>query len=173
MNVMTERNSLGAQGTATRSAFVAYAPATDWGVATLKALKIARGYFDRRPKSLAKAIGSCHSESYLNMQFIGDKPMHLPTFVRLLTSIPRDVARAALQAIAAPLGLCVSFDDASPVKDIKSEMCEAAAACGRVFDRVQQAIADGRVTDVERAEIDRCVATAKANLSDVEKALGA
>lgn len=171
---MTERNSNAGLNNAThRSAFIAYSPATDWGTATLNALAIARAYFERRPKSIARALDSCHTDAYLRMQFLGDKPMPLATFVRLLTSIPRETARAALQAIAKPLGLDVVFAVTAPVKDIQSEVCEAATAVGRVFVKVESATADGRVTDPERIDVDRAVAAAKLQLDEVDQAVRA
>jgi hypothetical protein len=99
------------------------------------------------------------------------RPLSIDRFIRLLFIVERETVRRIFQVIVRPFGLDVVPSGDRPTKDVKSEIIEAAGACGRAFAAVDRAIADGVVTADERAELEADVQNAKAQLDDVLKVL--
>jgi hypothetical protein len=138
-----------------------------------EALSILRGAKSiyRRPKSVNRALNADHSDGYIQQLLSGVRPLSLDRFIRLLFIVERETVRRIFQVIVRPFGLDVVPSGDRPTKDVKSEIIEAAGACGRAFAAVDRAVADGIVTAEERSELEAELQNAKVQLDDVLKVL--
>ena len=134
--------------------------------ATAAALSVVHQAFVGKPSTVARILDTNHSAVYYRLMLIGDKPMPLHLFVRLLLALDEETARQALQEIASQLGLDVVLRSSAKVADYKTEVIEAAAACGIAFAKFNEAAADGRVTDDERREVAAAVRLAQKQLDE-------
>jgi hypothetical protein len=139
--------------------------------ATAAVLCILRAAFAGKPATVARVLASDHSEVYHRMMLNGDKPLPLHLFARLLLALPADTARQALQAMGDPLGLDVTFRASSSVKDAKSEALDVAAAFGVTMERFRVAIADGRVTADEVADIEAAARKTQAEIDELLRSI--
>jgi sulfite reductase beta subunit-like hemoprotein len=137
--------------------------------ATAAALSVVREHFTGRPTTVARILDTGHSEVYNRLMLIGEKPMPLHLFVRLLLALPTEKARQAVQEIGSHLGLVVSLESSSSVADVKSEALEASAACGSAFATVHRAMLDSVISDEERVEVHGVVREAQRQLDDLTR----
>jgi hypothetical protein len=137
--------------------------------ATAAALSVVREHFTGRPTTVARILDTGHSEVYNRLMLLGEKPMPLHLFVRLLLALPTETARQAVQEIGYRLGLVVTLESDANVSDVKSEAVEASAACGIAFATVHSAIKDGSVSDDERVRIAGAVREAQRQLDDLTR----
>jgi ABC-type methionine transport system permease subunit len=148
---------------------ISFAPDLDEAVS--ETLVIVKGYLSNRRHLLRVD----HSTQYVGQMLDGVRALPFALFVQMLHVINRtcgkEAVRRILQTIVRPFGLDVVPSGDRPTKDVRAEVIEAAGACGKTFDAVQRAIADDKITQEERAEIEADVRNAQAQLDDVLKVL--
>jgi hypothetical protein len=139
--------------------------------ATAAALSVVREHFTGRPATVARILDTGHSEVYNRLMLLGEKPMPLHLFVRLLLALPTEKARQAVQEIGSHLELDVTPRAAVQTKAAELEAIDVAAAFGHVMDRFRAVVADRRVTDEEIAAVESAAAETKKEIDELLQAV--
>src|SRR5688572_365192 len=102
------------------------------------ALRILRGakQLHRRPQKVARILDAQHTPDYVTDMLAERRSLPFSGWVRLLFALDTETVRRVLQVVASPFGLNVVPVADATVKDLRSEVMEAAAACGFAHHRV-------------------------------------